>query len=94
MVSNIAISQSTIHLDPSTLYDSTSLQKTMESRVSSLETMIVDLKTSQEMILMQLQSLATKGHGGSCSDESSEATPSDPNRHDGANPDLWKEMIL
>lgn len=60
----------------------------MEARVSSMETSIDDLKKTQELILMQLQSLAAKGHGGSCSGESSEATPSNPNWQEGANPNF------
>lgn len=53
--------------------------------------MIADLKTelknSQDMILLQLQSLAAKGSDGFCG-ESSEATPVNRNLQDGAHPNF------
>ncbi|KAB2625792.1 hypothetical protein D8674_017452 [Pyrus ussuriensis x Pyrus communis] len=81
----------TIPLNPSTLYDSPSFLKNNGIQVSNLEIMIADLKTelknSQDMILLQLQSLAAKGSDGFCG-ESSEATPVNRNLQDGAHPNF------
>ena len=63
----------------------------MEPCVSNLETMMADskteFKTSQDMILLPLQSAPASGSGGSFG-ESSKATPANPNLANGTNPNF------
>lgn len=65
-----------------------SLRKTMEARVSSLESKFDDVKNSQDEIkstLAQLQSMMARFAGGSIG-ESSEATMGDPQFQNPMNP--------
>ncbi|KAB2632521.1 hypothetical protein D8674_028768 [Pyrus ussuriensis x Pyrus communis] len=67
------------------------MRKTMELRVSNLETVFDEfkneIKITQGLILLQLQSLVAKCNGGSLG-ESSEATLDDPHLQEGMNPNF------